>query len=241
MRQRIVINLDAPASPGGKPAVAKKRRRWPRVLAVLLLLLVIGVVGAGVGGFFLWRHIQSTPAYTIALMLDAAQSNDVAEFQKRIDEDEVAKNVAARVNQKAAARYGYALNSSIQQRIDSALPSLLPRVKQTVHDEFFNAAKASMAVPGNKPFLAILAAVRSLLTITEEGDSAKATGSMAGRNIDLTMRRDGDRWKVVDVQDDTIVQHIVDNVMKDLPAIGSIDPTNPLLKQSQRKRSSRGR
>lgn len=239
MRQRIVINLDEPASPGGKPAVAKKRRRWPRVLAVLLLLLVIGVVGAGVGGFFLWRHIQSTPAYTIALMLDAAQSNDVAEFQKRIDEDEVAKNVAARVNQKAAARYGYALNSSIQQRIDSALPSLLPRVKQTVHDEFFNAVKAAMAVPGNKPFLQILAAVRSLLTITQEGDSAKATGSMAGRNIDLTMRRDGNGWKVIDVQDDTIVQHIVDNVMKDLPAIGSIDPTNPLLKQSQRKRSGR--
>lgn len=239
MRQRIVINLDEPASPGGKPAVAKKRRRWPRVLAVLLLLLVIGVVGAGVGGFFLWRHIQSTPTYTVALMLDAAQSNDVAEFQKRIDEDEVAKNVAARVNQKAAARYGYALNSSIQQRIDSALPSLLPRVKQTVHDEFFNAVKASMAVPGNKPFLQILAAVRSLLTITQEGDSAKATGSMAGRNIDLTMRRDGNGWKVIDVQDDTIVQHIVDNVMKDLPAIGSIDPTNPLLKQSQRKRSGR--
>ena len=240
MRQRIVINLDAPpGTAAGKPTVAKKRRRWPRVLAVLLLLLVIGVVGAGVGGFFLWRHIQSTPTYTVALMLDAAQSNDVAEFQKRIDEDEVAKNVAARVNQKAAARYGYALNSSIQQRIDSALPSLLPRVKQTVHDEFFNAVKASMAVPGNKPFLAILAAVRSLLTITQEGDSAKATGSMAGRNIDLTMRRDGSGWKVIDVQDDTIVQHIVDNVMKDLPAIGSIDPTNPLLKQSQRKRSGR--
>ena len=241
MRQRIVINLDAPVSPGGKPAVAKKRRRWPRVLAVLLLLLLIGVVGAGVGGFFLWRHIQSTPAYTIALMLDAAQSNDVAEFQKRIDEDEVAKNVAARVNQKAAARYGYALNSSIQQRIDSAMPSLLPRVKQTVHDELFNAMKAYMAVPGNKPFLAILAAVRSMLTITEEGDSAKATGSMTGHDFELTMRRDGSGWKVTDVKDDLIVQHIVDNVMKDLPAIGGIDATSPLLKHSQRKRSGRGR
>ena len=241
MRQRIVINLDAPASPGGKPAVTRKRRRWPRVLAVLLLLLVIGVVGAGVGGFFLWRHIQSTPAYTVALMLDAAQSNDVAEFQKRIDEDEVAKNVAARVNQKAAARYGYALNSSIQQRIDSAMPSLLPLVKQTVHDELFNVMKVYMEVPRKRPFIAILAAVRSMLTITEEGDSAKATGSMTGHDFEMTMRRDGSGWKVIDIKDDLIAQHIVDNVMKDLPAIGSIDPTNPLLKQSQRKRSGRGR
>ena len=244
MRQKIVINLDAPASPGaGKPTGprAGKRRRWPRVLAVLMLLLVIGVVGAGVGGFFLWRHFQSTPTYTLALMLDAAQSNDVAEFQKQIDEDEVAKNVAARVNQKAAARYGYALNSSIQQRIDSAMPSLLSRVKQTVQDEFFNEVKTVAAAPEKRSFITILGAVRSLLTITEEGDSAKATGSMAGHNLEMTLRRDGNGWKVIDVKDDAIVQHIVDNVMKELPAIGGIDANSPLLKQSQRKRSGRGK
>jgi hypothetical protein len=211
------------------------------VLGVLVLLLVIGVVVAGVGGFLLWRHIQSTPTYTLALMLDAAQSDDVAEFQKRIDEDEVAKNVAARVNQKAAARYGYALNSSIQQRIDSAMPSLLPRVKQTVQDEFFNAVKLYMAVPRKRPFLTILGAVRSIVTITEEGDSAKATGSFTGHDFEMTMRRDGNGWKVVDLKDDLIVQHIVDNVMKELPAIGGVDPSSPLLKPSQRRRSGRGR
>jgi hypothetical protein len=241
MRQRIVINLDGPTTAGGKSAVAKKRRRWPRVLAVLVLLLVIGVVGAGVGGFFLWRHFQSTPTYTLALMLDAAQSNDVAEFQRRIDDEEIAKNIAARVNQKAAARYGYALNSSIQQRIDSTMPSLLPRVKQTVQDEFFNTMKAFAGAPEKRSFITIIGAVRSLLTITEEGDSAKATGSMAGRNIEMTMRRDGNGWKVIDVQDDVIVQRIVDNVMKELPAIGGIDPTSPLLKPPQRRRSGRGR
>src|ERR1041385_6876916 len=242
MRQRIVINLDAPASPGGgEPAGAGagKRRRWPRVLAVLALLVVIGVVAAGVAGFLLWRHFQSTPAYTMALLLDAAQSNDAAEFQKRIDDEEIAKNIASRVNQKAAARYGYALNNSIQQQIDSAMPSLLPRVKQAVHDEFFNAMKAFVAAPEKRSFITILGAVRSLLTITEEGDSAKATGTMSGQNIELTLRRDGNGWKVIDVKDDAIVQRIVDSVMKELPAIGSIDANNPLLKQSQRKRSGR--
>jgi hypothetical protein len=240
MRQRIVINLDEQPTAAAKP-LKRKRRRWPRVLAVLLLLLVIGVLGAGVGGFFLWRHFQSTPTYTLAVLLDAAQSNDVAEFQKRVDDEEIAKNIAARVSQKAAARYGYALNSSIQQKIDSAMPSLLPRVKQSVQDEFFNAMKAFAAAPEKRSFITILGVVRSLLTITENGDSAKATGSMAGHNIDLTMRRDGNGWKVIDVQDDAIVQRIVDNVMKELPAIGGIDANNPLLKQSQRKRSGRGR
>ena len=240
MRQRIVINLDEQATAKAKP-LKGKRRRWPRVLGILALLVVIGVVGAGVAVFLLWRHYQSTPAYTLALVLDAAQSNDVAEFQKRIDEDEVAKNVAARVNQKAAARYGYALNSSIQQQIDGAMPALLPRVKQAVRDEFFNSVKAFAAAPEKRSFISILAAVRSLLTITEQGDSAEAKGTLAGNNIELTMRRDADRWKVTDIKNDAIVQRIVDSIMSELPAIGNIDANNPLLKKSQRKRSGRGR
>jgi hypothetical protein len=174
-------------------------------------------------------------------MLDAAQRNDVAEFQKRIDDEELAKNVAATVKQKATARYGYALNSSIQQQIDSAMSSLLPRVKQAVQDELLSAMKAVVASPEKRSFITILGAVRSLLAITEEGDSATVKGSMAGRNIEMTMRRDANGWEVIDVKDDLIVQRIVDSVMKDLPAIGNIDAKSPLLKKSQRKRSGRGR
>lgn len=240
MRQKIVINFDEQATAKAKP-LKGKRRRWPRVLGILILLVVIGVVGVGVAGYLLWRNYQSTPAYTLALMLDAAQSNDATEFQKRIDEDEVAKNVAARVNQKAAARYGYALNSSIQQQIDNAMPALQPRVKQAVRDEFLNSMKAFAAAPEKRSFISILGAVRSLLTITEKGDAAEAKGTLAGNNIELTMRRDADRWKVTDIKNDAIVQRIVDSMMSELPAIGNIDANSPLLKKSQRKRSGRGR
>ena len=66
------------------------------------------------GGFIWWRHYQSTPAYTLTLIVDAAQRNDLAEFQKRIDDDEIAKNMVASVSQKAAGRYGFALSGSIQ-------------------------------------------------------------------------------------------------------------------------------
>jgi hypothetical protein len=239
MRQRIVINLDGPKT--GGPKAAGKRRRWPRVLAILALLVLVIVAVAGVGGYLLWRRYQSSPTYALALMFDAAQRDDVAEFQKRIDGDEIAKNIAASVNEKAAARYGYALNNSVQKQIDSAMPSLLPRVKQGVQEEFFNAMKAFAAAPEKRSFIAILGAVRSLLTVTTEGDSAKATGTMAGHNVEMTMRRDADGWKVIDVKDDVIVQRIVDGVMKELPAIGNIDANSPLLKKTLRRRSGRGR
>ena len=243
MRQRIVINLD-----GAKDGVAQpprgtggKRRRWTRVLAILAGLVVAVIVIAAVGGFLWWRHYQSTPAYTLTLLIDAAQRNDAAEFQKRLDDDEIAKNMVASVSQKAAGRYGFALNSSVQGQIDTMVPSLLPRLKQTIHDEVVKEIKEFASKSDPKPFIFLVAAVPSLVTVTTEGDTAKATAKISDRTIELAMRRDADRWKVTDFKDDLVVQRVVDNVMKELPAIGAVDSNSPLLKKSTRGKPRRRR
>jgi hypothetical protein len=75
-----------------------------------------------------------------------------------------------------------------------------------------------------------------LVTVTTEGDTAKVKAPLSDRTIELTMQRDADRWKVTDFKDDVVVQRIVDNVMKELPAIGSIDSNSPLFKKPQRRR-----
>lgn len=239
MRQRIVINLDAPKTEGAKPV--RKRQRWPRVLGILALLVLILVVVSAASAFLWWRHYQSTPAYTLTLLIDAAQRNDAAEFQKRIDDDEITKNMVASVSQKAAGRYGFALNSSVQGQIDLMVPSLLPRLKQTIHDEVVKEIKAFAAKSEPKPFIFLMVAVPSLMTVTTEGDTAKATTKISDRTIELGMRRDADRWKVTDFKDDVVVQRVVDNVMKELPAIGVVDANSPLLKKSPRGKPRRRR
>ena len=235
MRQRIVINLDGPPTEGTKSVRTRRRRRWPRVLAILALLVLIGVVGLAAGGFFWWRHYQSTPAYAVTLLVDAAQRNDVAAFEKLINDDEVAKNMAGSVSQKAAARYGFALNSSIQQRIDTAVPSLLPQLKQTVHAEVVKELQTFAQKSEPRSFILLVVTVPRLMTVTTEGDTAKVKAPLPERTIEFTMQRDAESWKVTEFKDDVLVQRVVDNVMKELPAIGSIDANNPLFKKPQRK------
>jgi hypothetical protein len=239
MRQRIVINLDGQRVEGTKPV--RKRRRWLRVLAILALLGLVGVVGVIVGGFFWWRHYQSTPAYAMTLLVDAAQRNDVAAFEKLINDDEVAKNMVASVSQKAATRYGYALNSSIQQRIDAAVPTLLPQLKETIHAEVVKELQVVASTSEPRPFILLVVTVPRLMTVTTEGDTAKVKAPLPERTMELTMQRDAERWQVTEVKDDVLVQRVVDNVMKELPAIGAVDANSPLLKKSQRKRSGRNR
>ena len=242
MRQRIVINVDGPPSEATKRIRTRgKGRRWVRVLGILAVLVLAVVVIAAVGGFLWWRNYQSTPTYTLTLLIDAAQRNDPAEFQKRINDDEIAKNMVASVSEKAAARYGLAFNSSVQQRIDNLVPSLLPRLKQTIHDEVVKEIKAFASKSEPRPFILLAVAVPRLITVTTEGNTAKVTAPLSDRTIQLTMQRDADLWKVTDFKDDVVVQRVVDSVMRELPAIGSIESDSPLFKKQPRKRSRKVR
>jgi hypothetical protein len=241
MGKRIVINLDGPGGESATPGrvAGGKRRRWPRILAILAGLILVIVVVAAAGGYFWWRHYQSTPVYTLTLMIDAAQRNDLAELQKRIDDDEIAKNMAASVSQKAAARFGFGFNSSVQEqvdKVDKVMPSLLPRLKQTIHDEVVRGIKEFASKSEPRPFIFLLVTVPSLVKVTTEGDTAQATATISDRPIALTMRRDAERWKVIDFKDEALVQRVVDSVIKELPAIGGIDSNNPLLKKPARRK-----
>jgi hypothetical protein len=239
MRQRIVINLDEAKTNGTK--LVRKRRRWPRVLAILAGLVLVIVVVAAVGGFFWWRRYQSTPAYTLALLIDAAQRNDAAEFQKLIDDDEIAKNMSASVSQKAAARYGFGVKSGVQAQIDARLPPALQRLKPAIHDEVVKQIKEFASKSEPRPFIFLVAAVPSLVNVTNEGDTAKATANLSNRTIELGMRHDADRWKVTDFKDDVVVERVVDNVMKELPAIDTFDAKSSLLEQFMRGKPRRRR
>ncbi|SRR5260370_42065609 len=232
-RRRIVINLDQ--SSGAQPN-KQRARRWPKVLALLAVVIIAVVVIAATAGYLWWRHYQTTPAYSLALILDAAQRDDMAAFDQQLDNDEIAKNMVGSFQQKAAGRYGAALSGPLQAQIDSLLPLFLPRLKQTVHDELAKQLKEFSAKSTSKPFFIVALTVPSLVKIDVKGDTAQVTANVQDRTIQLSMRRDGERWKVTALNDDTLTQRVVDDMMKELPAIGQVDRADARKKQKARQR-----
>ena len=219
-RKRIVINLEQP--PGASPG-QRKKRRWPKILAAFIVVVIAGVVLAAAGGYLGWRHYQTTPSYSLALVVDAAQHNDMTAVDKQLDEDEIVKNTLTIFRQKAESRYGVALSGALRQQIDNLLPRILPRLKQTVHDELAKEVQEFSTKSEPKPFVLVALTIPSLATITTEGDTAKVTATLKDRVIDLTMRRDGERWKVTSLNDGALTDRMVDDLMKELPAIGQFD------------------
>jgi hypothetical protein len=233
-RKRIVINLDqASVGPAASYGAKRKGRRWPKVVAILLVLIFVGIVGLAIGGFFWWRHYQTTPAYSLALIIDAAQRDDMVAFGKQVDDDAVARSLVSEVSKKASDRYGLALNASLQRQIDVMIPSLIPHLKDTIHEEVAKELKEIAAKSEPKPFIIVAIAVQRLITISTEGDNARATAQMPNRTIELGLQRSGDQWKVTEMKDEVLIQHVVDGLMKDLPAIGGFD-LSPFLKPTKK-------
>ena len=230
---RIVVNFE----PGKGPAArAPKRRRWLRILAILALVVVACIVVVAIAGYFGWRRFQASPEYSLTLLVDAAQRNDAEQLAKLMDDGEIVNNMVGRVSQKTTDHYGLTLSATTKHAIDQIVSSSSPQLKQAIHDEVNKELQTFAAGSEPKPFVVLLATVRSLVKITTEGDTAKGTASVNNRSIELTMRRDSDRWKLVGVNDDALVQRVADSVMKDLPSTGGFDANSPLLKNLGRPR-----
>src|SRR5690349_6599905 len=173
-RKRIVINLDQPVPSGGARRqvynAPKRSRRWPKVVAILLVVIFVGIVGLGVGGFLWWRHYQTTPAYSLALIIDAAQRDDMVAFAKQVDDDAVARNLISEVSKKTSDRYGVALNAALRRQLDAMIPTLLPRLKDAIHEQVAKELKEIAAKSEPKPFIIVAIAVQRLVTINTQGD-----------------------------------------------------------------------
>jgi hypothetical protein len=196
------------------------------------MLVFVVVLASAVGGYFWWRHYQSTPSYAIALIIDAAQRNDVASFEKQINDEAIARNMIPDVSQKAATRYGIALSSSLQKQIDTLVPTLLPRLKDTIHQEVAKELKEFASEIRAKAIHPCCGGRPSLVNITAQGDKATAIAQLPNRKIELGLERSADLWRVTAFKDDVLLQRVVDSVMKDLPAIGGVDSS--LLKSLQK-------
>lgn len=244
IKNRIVINVDQTGQPGFTPRQSyagsdRRSRKWLRVLGVLAAICVVIVLIVGIASFFWWRNYQTTPAYSLALVIDAAQRDDMPAFRSRLDDDEIARNLVASVREKASSRYGFALSSAVQQKIDNLLPSLVPQLKDRIHTEVAKEVKEFSSRAESKPFVVVALTISSLMTITTEGDNARAIAPIPDRTIEVVMRRDGDLWKIVDFKDDVLVQRVVEGMMKDLPAIGGTDLNIPILKSPKSRRRNR--
>ena len=219
-RKRLIINFDQPR--GAKTPARRSGRRWPKIVAALGILIILGAILAIAGGYLWWQHYRTTPAYSLALLVDAVQRNDVMVVNEIVDIDKIVDSLATEVTEKSVARYGGTLSPLQRRRVEALVPGLLPGVKHSVRDSLVKRLQEISQEEEPRPFVILALGLPYVVKITTNGDTAKAIAPVQDREIELTLQRNGERWKVEGMKDDTVVPRIVDDLIKDFPAIGPL-------------------
>ena len=216
-KSRIVIDV----AQAQAEARARGRGRYGRAKRVLTIVVVVAlalVVVVAAGAYAWWQSYTKGPAYSLALLLDASRRDDLPTVETLISADQIAQGFIPQVIDKLAAG-GVQLPPNVQRgQLSAAIPQLIPRVSETMREEIARAMKAVAAEVGeNTPTPLLALGISRAAEIREDGDAATATFKSGERAMELSLRRDGERWKVVTVKDDALATDIATRLAASLP------------------------
>ncbi len=184
-------------------------------------IVTVALLIAG-GVYFWWQYYKTTPAYSLALLIYAAQQDDLATVEQMLDADRIVGSLAPRIAEKTVSRYGGTLSPAMRKRVESLVPALLPRVKESARAILARRVLEISEISEPKPFVVLAIGLPYFLDITSEGDEARAKAAVGDREIELVLRRTGERWTIIGIKDDVVLERVVDNIISEFPAIGQI-------------------
>lgn len=229
---RLVFDLSQPAStaeraqPKSQPKLEPKPQPKSQLKSqtVRKRRLLLSVVGAslilGAAGIFLWwQHYKTTPAYSLALLVDAVHRNDNATVDQIVAMDRITDTFASQLTQNVLSQNPSAATDSGRKQLESSLTGLSPNIKQMVREEVEKQVRDEAAPSAGKSFLMIALAVPYKVGIKQAGDTAIVTPQ--AHPVEWTMQRSsGGPWTIVAVKDDTLASHILNQITNELPTTG---------------------
>ena len=216
-RNRIVIDLSQPPPPG---SVRHRKRsgRAGRILAIIGIILAILIVGVVVGGFLWWQHLKSQPAYTLALLVDAAQRDDRPELDRILDLDKISESFVSDVRSRVTGTS--ILNSLVPSQIDQIVANITPKLKETLREVLPTEIRRVTEPAKGKPVFLIALSVPYFATVNKNGATATVALKFKAEQIQLTMQQAENGWRVVSIRDDRLTTIFAEAAKKGLSQRG---------------------
>jgi flagellar basal body-associated protein FliL len=216
-RNRIVIDLNKPA---GAPRYGRKRAgRVGRILTLIGIVLAVFVIAIAAGVYFWWQHYKAQPAYTLALLVDAAQRNDNQEIDRILDIDKISESFTSDV--RARLTGASLLNNVLPSQVDQIAANLTPQLKQTLREVLPGEIQRMTEPAKGKPFILIALSVPYFADIKQNGATATADLKLKDERVQLSMQQVTDAWRIQAIKDDRLTTIIADAAKKGVSQRGS--------------------
>ena len=224
--RRIVVNLEQPSPQQSNTPVSAalnqtqtpktKRGGCGRILMILGGLLAVVLVIAAIGGYWWWSNLQKTPTYSLALLVEASRKDDQPKIDQFLDSDAVVDSFVPQIEAKAKERYARGFPPETlkraEQLIGQYLTPILPTIKEQARREIpLQIKNKTASLPQISPW-ATTVALNRIAEVTQSGDTATVKSNYQNRPLEVTMQKNGDKWKVVGVRDEPLADRIAQQV-----------------------------
>ncbi len=199
--------------------IHKPRSKKPFVIAGLILASI--AAAAVLGGFIYYQSFRGTPQYSLALLIDAAKQSDEAQVAALIDFDGVVDDFVPQITDKAIELYGRGQPPNTLAKIQELAKPLLPAVKDRARAELPRVIRERTERFGYVPFFAMVLGAERYLDIAVSGETAVVSSKLPDHQLQLKMRRDGDRWRIVGVSDEQLATDIARKIGQEVISIAS--------------------
>lgn len=166
--------------------VERRRRGVGCAVAVAVVAVVVAAA------FLAWTGYTATPQYAALKMLQAVSDRDWSGFQRWVDVDSVVTLAVTAEVEKRAGSASAVPSGVVKAAVPAATQALRVRISSGVP-----------GVPRDVPLAALVAGgvVRGASVTGEEAD-VTANAEVGGRvlRLDLRLRRQAGRWRVVEVR-----------------------------------------
>lgn len=205
----------APAPPA--PAAKKGRVKW-----IALIIVAVAIIAA----FLYWQRVKASPQYSLALLVEAARQDDQERIDALVDTDAVVDSFLPQIISKAVELYGKDLPESAVARLTSASEQFKPAIKRRAREEVPRVIREKTDKFESVPYWAIALGAGWFLDQNVSGDTATVVSRIENRPFELTMKKNGNVWRVVAIKDDVVARRIAEKIGQELIAIVSKEGLN---------------
>ncbi|HEX8289674.1 MAG TPA: hypothetical protein VF556_16950 [Pyrinomonadaceae bacterium] len=226
---KIVVNLEDQSIPKkqsnalsfGEYQKPKAKSKFLKVIGILAASLGLILLIAALGAYFYWLSYRDTPQYSLALLIDAARRDDQQAVDRLVDTNAVVDDFMPQITDKAVELYGRGLPPQAIAKVSRVAAPLLPAVKDRARAELPRVIREKTEKFNNIPFVAIVLGADKYLEINEEKESASVKSKIADRPLELKMKRNGDKWQVVGVEDEQLATQIAQKIGQEIIAVAT--------------------
>lgn len=192
-----------------------------RVLIWAFGVIIAVALGLGIGAFVYWQSLTKTPQYSLALIIDAARTNDEDTINRLVDTDAIVDDFVPQITGKAADLYGRGLPPEIIAKLGEIATPLLPSVKSRARAEIPGIIRQKTDRFAEVPFAALVVGADRYLDIRQDNDSVVVTSKLPQHKFEVKMQRNGGEWKIVSVRDEQLATQIAQTIGQQVIGIAS--------------------